>query len=92
MAGFSGRCSVDSVTEAMEKSLERVAAEFEQEGLPTTGPMIAVYTKFLIKEGVFEYLLGYMIPESLILPTHDCRTVDLQEPYITSFDWNVWFT
>jgi effector-binding domain-containing protein len=31
--------------------------------------MIAVYTKFLIKEGVFEYLLGYMIPESLILPT-----------------------
>ena len=70
MAGLSGRCSVDSVSEAMEETLQQVNAEFEREGLPTSGPMIAVYTKFLIKEGVFEYLMGYMIPESLILPTH----------------------
>ena len=32
--------------------------------------MIAVYTRFLIKEGIFEYILGYAIPETLILPLH----------------------
>ncbi len=70
MAGFAGRCSVDEVNAAMERTQREVAAEFEREGLPTTGAMIAVYTKFLIKEGVFEYILGYMLPESLVLPTH----------------------
>lgn len=66
MAGLAARCRIDDVNAAMEETGRDVTAAFEREGLPTTGKMIAVYTKFLINEGVFEYLLGYILPENII--------------------------
>jgi effector-binding domain-containing protein/uncharacterized protein YndB with AHSA1/START domain len=70
VAGFTARCSVDQVNASMQEMLGKVQAEYQEVGLPMEGALIAVYTKFNMSEGVFEYLLGRAIPSTLVLPEY----------------------
>lgn len=63
MAGVVGKCHFTEIGKTMEQSFTQAEAEFKRIGLPTTGPMISVYTKFKVGEGVFEYISGYIIPD-----------------------------
>lgn len=68
MAGIADTCSVFDIGSSMEKAMSTAEAEFQRYRLPTDGGMIAVYTKFRIKDGTFEYISGFLIPESVSLP------------------------
>jgi effector-binding domain-containing protein len=62
MAGIAASCLVSEVGKSMEAAFAKAESEFKRLRLPTTGPMISVYTKFNIKQGVFDYIAGYIIP------------------------------
>lgn len=68
MAGVAGQCHVDEVGAAMEKASAQARAEFARHGLPTEGGMIAVYTRFRVKAGIFEYLVGFQLPDNVSVP------------------------
>lgn len=68
MAGIASRCSVDGVGPSMEQAFSKARQEFQQLGLSTNGLMISAYTKFHMKEGVFEYISGFTIPETVEIP------------------------
>lgn len=70
VAGFKAKTSVFEVNASMSQVLKRLDSEFREEGLPLEGMLVAVYTRFDTKAGVFEYLLGRAIPETLVMPTH----------------------
>ena len=65
MAGVTGSCAVDDISQSMEKTFTETHSEFRKLGLPMDGAMISVYTKFRMKTGVFEYICGYIIPEEV---------------------------
>ena len=68
MAGIAGKCSIDDVSESMDRAFEQARKEFQKEGLSIDKGMISVYTKFRIKEAGFDYISGFMIDESTVLP------------------------
>lgn len=68
MIGIKSACSVESVGASMDEAFKKAQREFEQFRLPTDGKMISVYTKFRVKEGVFEYISGFIVPESTQVP------------------------
>ena len=68
MAGIASSCAVDQVGQSMEKAFGAAQAEFKRLGIAMDGEMISVYTEFRIREGVFEYISGYMIPASTRIP------------------------
>lgn len=69
MAGIAASCSIDQVGPSMEQSFAKANAEFKSLGLPSDGAMISVYTKFRIKEGMFDYISGYVVPENAQIPS-----------------------
>ncbi len=68
MAGVVGSSPVDSVGTAMDATFAKAQAAFKQHGLPMSGAMISVYTKFNVKAGVFDYISGYIIPSDIQIP------------------------
>lgn len=68
VAGIASSCRVDNVGPAMEETFARAQAVFKSRGIPMTGSMISVYTKFRVKEGIFEYISGYIVPDSVPIP------------------------
>jgi effector-binding domain-containing protein len=70
MAGIASSCRVDDVSHSMEKAFEQAAAEFRKAGLPNEHGMISVYKKFRMKEGIFEYISGFIIPEAATIPAN----------------------
>ncbi len=83
MAGIPGSCNLDEIGPAMAQQVIQAKRELSQLGVDT-GEMISVYTKFHIKRGVFDYLVGYLIPESAVIPQQSpLRTWAL--PSVTAF-------
>ena len=70
MLGIASKCSVESVGASMEEAFKKAQREFEQFRLPLDGKMISVYTRFRMKEGVFEYISGFIVPESTVVPAN----------------------
>ncbi len=68
MAGVIGSCEVTNVGPSMDAAFGQAKDAFLKNGLSTDGLMMSVYTKFKIAPGVFEYIAGYMIPESVDVP------------------------
>jgi hypothetical protein len=69
MLGIASSCSVDQVSASMEKAFSQAQDEFKRLGISMDHGMISVYTKFHVKEGVFEYISGYIVPESTEIPS-----------------------
>ena len=69
MAGVASKCSIDDVSESMERAFEQAQAEFHKTGLSMDKGMISVYTKFRIKEAGFDYISGYLIGDDAIVPS-----------------------
>lgn len=67
MAGVVSSCSVEDVGKSMNDAFAKAKAEFTRLGLPLDGQGVSAYTKFRIREGIFEYISGYEIPQSLEL-------------------------
>jgi effector-binding domain-containing protein len=65
MAGIAARCSVFDVGPAMEQTFSQARTAFQRLGLPCDGEMISVYTKFQMGKGQFEYISGWVIPQSV---------------------------
>jgi effector-binding domain-containing protein len=70
VAGLQAHCSVFNIEQSMEEMLVKLESEYQDQGMPKEGAMVAVYTRFKVKQGIFEYLLGRAIPDSLLIPTH----------------------
>ena len=70
VAGFQAQSSVFNIEQSMEEMLVKLESEYQDQGMPKEGAMVAVYTRFKVKQGIFEYLLGRAIPDSLLIPTH----------------------
>ena len=68
MAGMAASSPIDRIGPSMEQTFSTAQAEFKSLGIPMTGEMISVYTKFRIKEGVFDYICGYILPDSIAIP------------------------
>jgi effector-binding domain-containing protein len=69
MAGVAASSPIDRIGPSMEQTFSKAQTEFKNLGMPMTGEMISVYTKFRVKEGIFDYISGYVIPESVQAPT-----------------------
>ncbi len=67
MFGIASQCSVETVGESMDAAFSKARQEFEKHRLSLDGKMISVYTRFRVKEGVFEYISGFIVPESTTL-------------------------
>ena len=65
MLGVRDKCRVADVGASMEAAFNQAAKLFQQHNLPTTGGMISVYTCFDVKAGVFDYISGYLVPDSV---------------------------
>lgn len=70
MFGIASKCSVETVGASMDESFRKARQEFERHRLSLEGKMISVYTRFRVKEGVFEYISGFIVPESTTLPAN----------------------
>jgi len=70
VAGLQAQSSVFNIEQSMEEMLVKLESEYQDQGMPKEGAMVAVYTRFKVKQGIFEYLLGRAIPDSLLIPTH----------------------
>lgn len=68
MIGVASSSSVDTVGASMEDAFQRAKKEFEKYGMPTDGKMISVYTRFKMKQGAFEYISGFIVPEGTSVP------------------------
>jgi len=69
MLGVRGSCSASEVGESMEGAFKQASELFERYNLPTDGGMISVYTRFGMKAGTFDYISGYLIPDSVETPS-----------------------
>ena len=69
VAGFQAQSSVFNIEQSMEEMLVKLESEYQDQGMPKEGAMVAVYTRFKVKQGIFEYLLGRAIPDTLLIPT-----------------------
>ena len=70
VAGLQAQSSVFNIQQSMEEMLVKLESEYQDQGMPKEGAMVAVYTRFKVKQGIFEYLLGRAIPDTLLIPTH----------------------
>lgn len=68
MVGIAASCAVDQVSVSMEQSFGQTHSELERLKIPMDGEMISVYTKFRVKEAIFEYISGYIVPEHVQVP------------------------
>jgi hypothetical protein len=68
MAGIAASSHIDEIGPAMERSFATAQAEFKTLGIPMTGEMISVYTKFRVAQGIFDYISGYIIPDNVHVP------------------------
>ncbi len=68
MAGIAASSSVAQIGSEMEQAFSRANSEFERLRIPMDQPMISVYTKFRMKDGVFDYISGYIIPDHVQIP------------------------
>lgn len=75
MAGIAASSPVDTVGPAMDKTFAAARSAFKSLGIPINSDMISVYTKFRIKEGIFEYICGYVIPDDVQIPAGSNLTV-----------------
>lgn len=69
VAGLQAQSSVFNIEQSMEEMLVKLESEYQDQGMPKEGAMVAVYTRFKVKQGIFEYLLGRAIPDTLLIPT-----------------------
>jgi effector-binding domain-containing protein len=69
VAGLQAQSSVFNIQQSMEEMLDKLESEYQDQGMPKEGAMVAVYTRFKVKQGIFEYLLGRAIPDTLLIPT-----------------------
>jgi effector-binding domain-containing protein len=69
VAGLQAQSSVFNIEQSMEEMLVKLESEYQNQGMPKEGAMVAVYTRFKVKQGIFEYLLGRAIPDTLLIPT-----------------------
>ncbi len=74
MAGIAATSPVDTVGASQEQTFARAQAAFEKLRIPLDGDMISVYTKFNMKEGIFHYISGYIIPDSVSIPADSALT------------------
>jgi effector-binding domain-containing protein len=72
MLGIASSSAVAEIGSSMENAFRDAKAEFERLRLPLDGAMVSVYTDFKMKEGVFKYISGYIVPESIEIPS-DCQ-------------------
>lgn len=70
MAGIAATSPVDQVGLSMEEAIKAAQAEFKRLGIPMDREMISVYTKFRIKQGSFDYISGYLIPDNVQIPAN----------------------
>jgi hypothetical protein len=68
MAGLAATSPVDNIGPSTEQTLSHAQSKFHKLGIPTSGAMLSVYTKFDVKQGVFHYISGYIIPETVAIP------------------------
>ena len=79
MAGIAQSCSTDNIGAATDAALSAAKTTFERLGIPTTGAMTSVYTKFNVKEGIFDFISGYIIPDDVSLAAgSDLKTWKLE--------------
>ena len=69
MAGIAGSCKVSEVGPAMDKAFSKAREQFASVGLPLTGQMISVYTKFRVKDQIFDFVSGYLLPSNVSIPS-----------------------
>jgi effector-binding domain-containing protein len=69
MLGVRDKCSVADVGTSMEAAFKKATQLFEQHKLPTDGGMISAYTCFNMKAGTFDYVSGYLVPDSTVVPS-----------------------
>ncbi len=67
VAGITGSAPVDAVGSQMEATFRTAREAFERAGIEPGLP-VSVYTRFRVKEGVFEYLSGFELPPGQRLP------------------------
>lgn len=68
MAGISGTCTIDQVSQAVSGAFEKARKTFAENDLPLDGSMITVYTRFCVKPGTFDYICGFILPEKTEVP------------------------
>ncbi len=68
MAGVPNATEVEQVGPSMDATFSKARRLFQENGLPMTGPMISVYTKFQVSKGIFNYISGFVIPNDLQVP------------------------
>jgi effector-binding domain-containing protein len=69
MAGVEGSCSVHEVGAYMEKAFLRADEQFSKFGLAKKGPMISVYTRFGMKNAVFDTICGFVVDDQVNVPS-----------------------
>ncbi|HMO12505.1 MAG TPA: SRPBCC family protein [Pirellulaceae bacterium] len=84
MAGLAGACHVDNVGETLHTKYVEVERIFNRLGISTEGGMIAVYTRFQVKQQVFQYICGYVIPANENVPL-DCGLTTWSLPACKAF-------
>ena len=74
VAGFPATGSFYSMEDSMAPILRKLENEYQEEGLPKEGAVVALYTRFNLSKASLEYTLGRAIPETLIMPSHSKLT------------------
>jgi hypothetical protein len=68
MFGVRASAHVEQVGPTARPAMERCQQLFAQAGLPPSGEGIAVYHRMDVKRGTLDFTLGYLVPESAVLP------------------------
>jgi effector-binding domain-containing protein/uncharacterized protein YndB with AHSA1/START domain len=69
MIGIAASSPVEQIGPSMEKTFGQAQAELQRLGISQDGGTVSVYTKFNMKEGVFDYISGCIVPDSVRIPT-----------------------
>lgn len=64
MAGIVGSGPIETIGDSMDQTFKLAKAEFDRLKIPMDAPMISVYTKFRVGQGIFDYISGFIIPQS----------------------------
>ena len=66
--GIRATCTAREIGSSMDQTFSTVCTEFDRNGLPKDGDMISVYHCFDMKNQIFDYTGGYVVPESAAVP------------------------
>ena len=66
VAGVRRKCRLSEVGPSMQAGCAEAKNKLSENNLPTDGEMISVYHNFNLKSQVFDYTIGFAIPETAI--------------------------